>query len=135
MKLDDPTLSDHNWLVDPVRAGLSELRATELASFPVEASDGSLERLMIATDLGVVEGTLGGPTVDGMPRLTLELSLWRNIPMSARVNVDAQHGAHTARVLLNIGERTVSSWSLDTRQAAIDFIAEALRQASQSGGR
>lgn len=131
MKLDDPNLSEHGWLTDAVRVGLQELHVTELASFPVEAHDGSLERLMIATDLGVVEGTVSGPPVDGFPGLVLDLRLWKDCKVSARARVDAQHGAHDARALLTINERPVSSWSLHTRDAANEFIAIVLQEASR----
>lgn len=131
MKLDNPEFSEHGWLADAVAAGLRELHATELASFPVEAHDGSLERLMVATDLGVIEGTISGPPVDGFPGLILDLRLWRDCKVTARARVDAQHGAHDARALLTINDRPVSSWSLRTREAANDFIAVVLAEASR----
>ena len=132
MKLDNPELSEHGWLVDAVRVGLAELHAAELASFPIEAHDGALERLMIATDLGIVEGTISGPPVDGFPGLVLDLRLWKDVKVSARARVDAQHGAHDARALLMVNERTISSWSLSTRTAANEFIAVVLMQASKT---
>ena len=70
---------------------------TDLATFPMEADDGSLERLMIATEMGLVEGTLSYPAVDGFPGLILDLHLWRDVPVSARARIDTQQGAHAAR--------------------------------------
>jgi hypothetical protein len=134
VKLGDPDLSAHNWLAEAVREGLAGLKAEELASFPIETPDAGLERLMIATDLGLVEGTLTGPPVDGMPGLVLDLRLWRDVPVSARARVDTHHGTHLARLLMSIGGHTVSSYELRTRQAANDFIAEALNRASRVGG-
>ena len=133
MKIDDPALSTHGWMSDAVHQGLAELHTTELASFPVEAEDGTLEGLMIATELGLVEGTLAGPAVDGFPGLILDLRLWRDVPVSARARIDTQHGAHGARVLLTMGGRTITSYSLRTREAATDFIREVLVRASQAG--
>jgi len=133
VKLDDPKLSEHAWLLDAVRDGLAQLHTTELATFPMEAADGTLERLLIATELGLVEGTLSGPPIEGMPGLVLDLRLWRDVPVSARARVDTQHGAHGARASLTIGERVVSSWSLPTRQAADEFIGEVLAQARRVG--
>ena len=131
MKLDNPDLSEHGWLVDAVREGLVELHVVELATFPVEGHDGALERLMIATDLGIIEGTISGPPVDGFPGLILDLRLWKDTKVSARARVDAQHGAHDARALLTINERTISSWSLSTRTAANEFIGAVLAEASK----
>ena len=133
MKLDDPNLSEHRWLADGVAVGLRELHATELATFPIEAHDGSLERLMIATDLGVVEGTVSGPPVDGFPGLILDLRLWKDCKVSARARVDALHGAHDGRASLVVNERTVSSWALHTRDAANEFIGIVLQEASRRG--
>lgn len=132
MKLDDPELSEHGWLRDAVEVGLRELHATELASFPIEAHDGTLERLMVATDLGIVEGTVSGPPVDGFPGLILDLRLWRDCKVSARARVDAQHGAHDARAALTVNDRTVSSWSLHTRDAANEFIGIVLAEVSRT---
>jgi hypothetical protein len=132
MKLDNPELSEHGWLADAVAVGLRELHVTELASFPIEAHDGSLERLMVATDLGIVEGTISGPPVDGFPGLILDLRLWRDCKVSARARVDAQHGAHDARASLMVNDRTVSSWSLRTRDAANEFIAVVLAEAGRT---
>lgn len=132
MKLDDPNLSEHGWLADAVRVGLKELHATEIASFPIEAHDGTLERLMVATDLGVVEGTVSGPPVDGFPGLILDLRLWKDCRVSARARVDAQHGAHDARASLVVNDRTISSWSLPTREAANEFIKVVLEEASRA---
>ncbi len=131
MKLDNPDLSEHDWLVDAVHEGLAELHAVELASFPVEAHDGALERLMIATDIGVIEGTISGPPVDGFPGLVLDLRLWKDVKVSARARVDALRGAHEARALLTINDRTISSWSLNTRTAANEFIGVVLAEASK----
>jgi hypothetical protein len=131
MKLDDPALSSHAWLVDAVREALAALHATELAAFPVESPDGKLDRLLIATDLGLVEGTLTGPPIEGMPGLVLDLRLWRDVVVSARARVDTQHGAHAARLILTIGDRTVTSYELRTRDAAEAFIVEVLQLASR----
>ena len=132
MRLEEPGLDGHRWLLDAVREGLTGLGATELATFPVEAPDGALERLMIATDLGQIEGTLTGPPIDGFPGLVLDLRLWRDVRVSARARVDTQHGAHAARLILTVNDRTVSSYELRTRDAAESFIAAVLTQASQA---
>jgi len=132
MKLDDPRLSSHHWLLDAVHQGLREIHATELASLPVERDDGSLERLMIATDVGLVEGATTGQLIDGMPGLTLDLKLWRDVRLTARVRVDAQHGAHTARVILDLDDRTVSSWSSGAVECAAEFATEAIALASSA---
>jgi hypothetical protein len=133
MKLGDSDLSAHGWLAEAVREGLAGLQVVELATFPIEAPDGALERLMIATDLGLVEGTLSGPPVDGMPGLVLDLRLWRDVSVSARARVDTHHGTHLARLLMNVDGHVVSSYEPRTRQAALDFIAEALGRASRAG--
>jgi len=130
MKLDDPRLSSHHWLLDAVREGLKEIRATELASFPVESRDQTLERLLVATDLGLIEGTLGKPPLGGMPSLTLDLRLWRDVRVSARIRVEPQHGAHWADVTLDLDGRAVSTWSNDATASAAEFAAEALAQAA-----
>ena len=52
--------------------------------------------------------------------------------MTARARVDAQHGAHDARASLTVNGRTVSSWSLRTREAANEFIAITLAEASRA---
>jgi hypothetical protein len=132
MKLGDPDLTAHGWLAEAVREGLAALKAEELATFPIEAPDGALERLMIATDVGLVEGTLSGPPVDGMPGLVLDLRLWRDVSVSARARVDTHHGTHLARVLLNVSGHVVSSYELPTRQAALDFVAETLGRLSRA---
>ena len=132
MQVADPALAEHRWLADAVAVGLLELHVTELASFPIEAQDGSLERLLIATDLGIVEGTISGPPVNGIPGLVLDLRLWRDCQVTARARVDAQHGAHDARASLTVNGRTVSSWSLRTREAANEFIAITLAEASRA---
>jgi hypothetical protein len=98
----------------------------------VELPDGGLERLLIATELGLVEGTLTGPPIEGMPGLALDLRLWRDVPVSARARVDTQHGAHAARLILSIGARTVTSYELRTRVAAEEFISQALVLASRA---
>jgi hypothetical protein len=133
MKIDDPALSAHGWLSDAVHQGLAELHTAELASFPVEAEDGSLQGLVIATELGLVEGTLAGPAVDGFPGLILDLRLWRDVPVSARARIDTQHGVHSARVVLTVGGRTISSYALRTREAATDVIREVLIRSGQVG--
>lgn len=130
MQLADPRLSSHHWLLDAVRQGLREIRAAELASLPVEGHGGKLERLMIATDVGLVEGATTDQIIDGMPGLALDLKLWRDVRVSARIRVDPQHGAHAARVILNLDDRTVSSWSNDVLECAAEFIAEAIAQAA-----
>jgi hypothetical protein len=133
VKLRDPELSAHGWLADAVREGLSVLKTEEIASFPIEAPDGGIERLMIVSDIGLVEGTLSGPPIDGMPGLVLDLRLWRDVAISARARVDTHHGTHLARVQLNIGGHVVSSYETRTRQAALDFIAEALGRTAHQG--
>ena len=133
MKIQDPGLSEHGWMADAVHQGLAELHAAELATLPIEGADGSVERLMIATDLGLVEGTLAEPAIDGFPGLILDLRLWRDVSVSARARIDTQHGAHAARALLTVGDQTISSYSLRTRDAARDFIREVLVRASQAG--
>jgi hypothetical protein len=133
MKLDDQRLSSHHWLLDGVHQGLREIRATELASLPVEGDDGKLERLLVATDVGLVEGATTGQFIDGFPGMTLDLRLWRDVRLSARVRVDPQHGTHTARVILDLDGRTVSSWSNSTVECAAEFAAAAIAQAAASG--